>query len=301
MIAAGTLTLDTIEQPGSVHYDVPGGSALYAAAAARPLMPVHIVGTVGRDFPVETLQPLWADGVDHSSIDVVDGNTFRWHARYDETGDVRTTISRDPGVAAERLPHVNWNPSTPYTLMLGSTDPQVQNHVIRSLPGAQIVGLDSMAHWWKEKPALLHQLLPHSHVVFVDEAELVLAASVSGISAGMQKLLELGPDVVIVKRGSRGACMARRGQPALSTTAAMLTHTADPTGAGDAFAGALIAALAVRSHSGDEYALRFATAVASFAVETIGTLGLQHIELRAVEQRMASLVVTRVTDGYAAH
>ncbi|MBL8982352.1 MAG: sugar kinase, partial [Gemmatimonadetes bacterium] len=35
LLVAGTLTLDTTHRAGRVHHRVPGGSALYAALAAR--------------------------------------------------------------------------------------------------------------------------------------------------------------------------------------------------------------------------------------------------------------------------
>ena len=104
LVVSGTLTLDTTERDGVAHEGVPGGSALYAAAAGSLLLPTRIVGTVGRDFPFVDLHAVWKRGVDRSSIEVLDGATFRWHARYQPDGDHRVTVSRDPGVAAGRLP-----------------------------------------------------------------------------------------------------------------------------------------------------------------------------------------------------
>ena len=62
LVVSGTLTLDTTERAGVVHAEVPGGSALYAAAAGSLLLPTRVVGIVGDDFPFDALAPLWARG-----------------------------------------------------------------------------------------------------------------------------------------------------------------------------------------------------------------------------------------------
>jgi len=289
LVVSGTLTLDTTERCGEVHAGVPGGSALYAAAAGSLLLPAVVVGTVGRDFPFEALRAVWSRGADRSAIEVLDGPTFRWHARYEPGGDQRVTLSRDPGVAAGRLPLVPPMGGSGYALLLGSTDPRVQAHVRDACPGARLAGLDSMAHWWKERPDALRALLGRVDVVFVDESELALATGTADPSEGATRLLALGPDVVVVKRGSHGAWVQRRDRAAIHATAVALPGVADPTGAGDAFAGAFMAALGSDPALGDEYALRFAAAVAAFAVEGVGTSALIRADLDGVQRRMDSV------------
>lgn len=289
LVVSGTLTLDTIERSGVVDEQVPGGSALYAAAAGRLLLPVGIVGTVGTDFPFGQLDALWERGVDRSAIEVVAGRTFRWRARYEPDGDHRVTLARDAGVSAARLPPVPEIGVIDHALFLGSSDPRVQAHVRDACPDARLVGLDSMAHWWRERPDALRALLGKVDVVFTDEAELALAADRTDPVEGARRLMALGPDVVVVKRGSRGAWMRRRDRDPIQATAVALTNVPDPTGAGDAFAGALIAALGTSPRLGDEYALRFATAVASFAVEGVGTSALVRADTQAVRARMAAV------------
>ena len=289
LVVSGTLTLDTTEREGVVHAGVPGGSALYAAAAGSLLVQACIVGTVGSDFPFEALRTVWERGVQRTAIEVLDGPTFRWHARYQPDGDHRVTVSRDAGVAAGRLPVVPPMDVTPYALLLGSTDPRVQAHVRDVCATARLVGLDSMAHWWTERPDALRALLGRVDVVFVDDAELALATGATDRLAGARQLLALGPGVVVVKAGSRGAWMVRRDREPISTSAVVLPGVTDPTGAGDAFAGAFIAALARRAERGDEHALRFATASASFAVEGVGTSGLVRADLAGIQRRMDAL------------
>lgn len=292
VLVSGTLTLDTTEQGGVVHADIPGGSALYAAAGASLLLPTRIVGTVGDDFPFHELRALWERDVDRSAIEVLHGPTFRWRARYEAEGDQRVTLSREPGVAAGRLPVVPPMPESNYALLLGSTNPSAQSHVRNACAGARLVGLDSMRHWWQEQRDALRALLARVDIVFVDEAELALAVDAADLLDGANQLLGLGPSVVVVKRGSRGAWMKRRDRDPIECSAVALTSIADPTGAGDAFAGAFIAALGQDPARNDEYALRFATAMASFAVEGVGTSGMAGVGVDAVQRRMAALSAT---------
>jgi len=292
LVVGGTLTLDTTERGDAVHEGIPGGSALYGAAGGSVLLPTRLVGMVGDDFPFHTLSTLWARGIDATTIDILPGPTFRWHARYGPDGNSRVTVSRAPGVAHERMPSVPPMAGRDHALLLGSTDPRVQSHVRDACPLASVVGLDSMAHWWTERPTVLRSLLARVHIVLLDEAELTLASGAAEPLDGARQLLALGPDIVVVKHGSRGAWMTRRDRAPLRTSVVPLASVADPTGAGDAFAGAFVAAVAAAPEQGDGYALRFATAVASFAVEGVGTRGFDVADLHLVQQRMTALSVT---------
>jgi len=291
LVVGGTLTLDTTERAGEVHADVPGGSALYAATAASVALPARIVGTVGTDFAFDALRDVWSRGVDPSAIEILEGRTFRWHARYDADGDDRVTLARDRGVADGRTPPVPAHRDSNYALLLGSTNPRIQQGLRDASPDARVVGLDSMSHWWSERPTELLALLERIDVLFVDEGEMALAVGTTDPAEGADRLLALGPALVVVKSGSRGAWIRRRGQAPLQADAVALARVADPTGAGDAFAGAFITSLGRWPERGDAHALRFASAVASFAVEGIGTSVLARATPNDVRRRMATLYV----------
>lgn len=292
LVVCGTLTLDTTERDGSVHANVPGGSALYAATAASLLIPPRIVGTVGTDYPFDALKDVWARGVDRSTIEVLPGATFRWHARYDADGETRTTLSRDPGVSRGRLPHVGVKLGARYAVLMASTDPRIQGHVRHACAGATLAGLDSMAHWWQERAAALRPLLRRVDVLFVNELELSLAAGTSDLAEAAEVLIALGTKVVVVKRGPRGAWLKRRERAPIEVPAVTVPDVVDTTGAGDAFAGACMAAMIRAKGEGDAYALKYAAAVASFAVEGFGVSALVRSTTEEIEQRMAGIEVT---------
>lgn len=282
LLVAGTLTLDTTHRAGRVHHRVPGGSALYAAFAARLATRVRIVSTVGTDFP---LSDFGHNDIDTSDVEVVAGPTFHWTAAYSDSGDERTTLGREPGVEAGRLPPVVHPAGRDDLLLLGSMNPRKQQHVLDACPLAGRVGLDSMTHWWHEEPALLRRLLSRVQVLFVNEEELAIAAPGGNVEA----LLELGPAMVIVKCGSRGAWLQRRGAPRVVVPASPLRQLADPTGAGDAFAGACMSALAADPAIDDTSLLRYSSAVAAFAVEGVGTAALSATTPAEVQRRARDL------------
>ena len=279
VLISGTLTLDTIERGEVMHRDVPGGSALYAAAAARLWMPVQVTGTVGTDFPLDVLD---LPQVNHDAVEVLSGPTFRWHARYTDDGAQRITVSRERGVAEGRLPPVGLT-SVPRAILLGSTHPHVQRHVLRQWPTTPLVALDSMSHWWANEGVSLRELLPHVHLLFVDDEELNVATDGSG---AVDALHALGPAMVVVKHGARGATLHRRGATPITIAACPVARVADTTGAGDAFAGALVALIASGAAPHDDAALRtalrMAAAVAAFVVEAVGVdrlSGLTNVEV----------------------
>ncbi len=72
-------------------------------------------------------------------------------------------------------------------------------------------------------------------------AELERAAGVDGEAAAVSRLLKLGIREIVLKRGADGAtCFASSGKRHDAT--AFLVEEVDPTGAGDCFGGAYVAA-----------------------------------------------------------
>lgn len=294
IIVSGTLTLDTIEREDAIHRDVPGGSALYAAASASLIVPTRVVGTVGHDFPTDALGDLWKRA-DRSAIEVLDGATFRWHVRYrafQDGGEDRVTLARDPGVSSQRVPPTVSPLAEQHAVLLASTDPRIQAQVRGAYRQASLVGLDSMRHWWDTHALSLRALLPTVDIVFLDEGELGVVSDAIDLTSRVRQLHELGPSIVVIKRGALGAEVHRRGEEPLHAGAIAVTSAVDPTGAGDAFAGAFVAAGARSPERGDAYALRVASAAASFAVQAIGASALIAVEPAALERRMMEVEIS---------
>ncbi len=257
LLIAGTVTLDTVDVGEARYPEVPGGSALYAAAAASRFGPCRVVGTAGSDLTERTLQALTERGVDCAGIVRRQGPTFRWHARYGSDLHGRETVERVVGVGLEppRVPE-HWR-SEPSTLLLGSMDPAAQRAVLAQVEYPRLVGLDTMRHWIADRRKEVLELAERADVLFLSDEEAQLLAGTTTTEQALAYLSLSAPDVVVVKRGAQGAWVLWRKDWKRRKASAPTAGVVDPTGAGDAFAGAFMSAL---RHAGgiDEEALEVA-------------------------------------------
>ena len=269
------MALDTIETPAGRVDGVPGGSAVYFAAAASLLCPVLVVGVVGDDYPWESLDPLRARGVDFSGVTSVHGSTMTWHARYD-AAQGRETLGTKRGVSEVILPSVPAAARRAGAIFLGSTDPRLQFEVLDQVDGPALVAVDTMSHWVRDRRPEVRSVVGASHICFVSEAEAVVLGGDARIDVAVGRILELGPHWVIVKRGDAGA-RAYGGEGAISVPAVPVPATVDPTGAGDAFAGGVMGSLARTGDTGPDAlidALLHGSVLGSLAVRDFGIAGL---------------------------
>lgn len=111
--------------------------------------------------------------------------------------------------------------------------------------------------------------LEHSAVVFCNLTALSKFTGQDDVAAGARQVLGLGPSVVVVTMGARGAAAFTPTQAAFAPSFAV--EVVDTTGAGDCFHGAfLIGWLAGWSL---EKSLVFANAAAALSVQKIGARG----------------------------
>jgi sugar/nucleoside kinase (ribokinase family) len=128
----------------------------------------------------------------------------------------------------------------------------------------------------------------------LNEDEARLWADTPNLHLAARKLLQSGCKVALIKKGENGAIAYVR-TPGDSESrvfiwpAFPLEEVVDPTGAGDAFAGGVLGALA-RAGSFRLESLRHAVAVgtvmASFDVEAFGPARLKELTLDDVEKRL---------------
>lgn len=215
VLGVGTFALDSVSTSGAAVSDAPGGSALYFAAAARLFGPVAVAGVVGRDFPRAPLEALAAVGVDVSGV----------------------------SEALDPVPRVPEGLRSPAALFLGSTDPRVQAAVLDQMDEPAFVALDTASHWIEDRHEELVALLRRVDILVVNAEEAALLGGSKAPSLAAAAIRRLGPEWVVVKRGAEGAgAFGAAGE--VLVPACRVGDTVDPTGAGDAFAGGLVASLA---------------------------------------------------------
>lgn len=281
----GPLAFDDVRTPYGERAGLLGGSGAYASIAAAKYAPTALVSVAGDDLTDTDLAPLIQAGVDLSGVERRDGRTLRWAGTYDEDftrSDVRNT---DLGVVAGWRPRVPraWA-DTPYVL-LANTDPAVQAAALGQLRPALAV-LDTMEEWIATRRRDLDDLIAGVGVVSVNESELALLTGGKGAEA----LRARGPRAVIVKRGRNGASLFTAAGSV--TVPAYRARPIDPTGAGDALAGAFTARLASLGRT-DDAALRDAVAhgaaAASFAIASSSVYALARATRAELDDRARRL------------
>lgn len=101
------------------------------------------------------------------------------------------------------------------------------------------------------------------------------------------KLLELGPKFVVVKKGQHGAIL-KHPDGVCVLPAYPAKTVIDPTGAGDSFAGAFMAYLANKgdtSFKSLKTAMVYGTMVASFTIEAFSVERLKQIKRADIDKR----------------
>ena len=141
--------------------------------------------------------------------------------------------------------------------------------------------------WINTKRDELEKVMSRVDMVVINETEARMFAGESNVVIAAQKIRELGPQFVVVKRGEYGALLFTP-EDVFFAPAYPLEAVFDPTGAGDTFAGGLMGYLA-RNEKFGHHEMRLATIVgcvmASFDVEKFSYEALVDLDLDKIHGR----------------
>ena len=273
ILIVGSIALDTIETPVEKRSNVLGGSTTYSLVASGRQSEVSIVGIVGNDFPSDGHSLYQSYASDLSDLKIAEGRTFRWGGRYHENWDDRDTLFTDLGVFSDFRPVLTESNKNRSHILLANIHPELQRSVIQQNqnPDAIIV-IDTMNLWIETTLSSLEKVLSDSNILLINESEAFLLTNENDINNSARSLLKMGPEIVVIKKGSRGAELFSLTEH-IAVDAFPVTNVVDPTGAGDVFAGAFVASLA--NEDSKETALLYASASASISIESFGIEKLQ--------------------------
>ncbi len=282
ILVVGTVAFDTVETPFGRAERILGGSATYAALAARHLdVPTLLSAVVGADFPEAHVEALEARGVDTEGlVRDPDGETFFWAGRYHYDLNTRDTLATHLNVLATFRPNLPASYRRPDVVCLGNLDPTVQREVIEQASEnghRPLVIADTMNFWIEQTPEALAETLARVDVLLVNDAEARELSGEPNLVAAARVIRAMGPATVIIKKGEHGALLFC-GDNIFAAPAFPLESVIDPTGAGDTFlggfAGHLVRAGATDPENPDPAAYRQAVVVgsvlASCVVEAFG-------------------------------
>jgi sugar/nucleoside kinase (ribokinase family) len=291
ILVVGSVALDSVETPFGNAERVLGGSATFFSAAASLFAPVRVVGVVGDDYPLERLDFLTDRGVDLGGIEQASGESFFWAGRYHFDLNSRDTLETRLGVFADFRPRIPEHFRDSSIVFLGNIDPVLQLDVLDQVDSPALVAADTMNFWIESKRAELMQLLERVDILLLNDSEARELADTPSLLDAARWVMDRGPRYVVVKKGEHGAVLYARdwmffapGYP--------LERVFDPTGAGDAFAGGFLGALASEdAHDGNQHeALRravvYGSATGSFAVEDFSIDRFRELSRDEVERRV---------------
>lgn len=269
LLVVGTIAFDSIETPFGKRDKTLGGSATFLSAAAsyfcRPLM----VGVVGSDFPEEHLDFLRDREVDCDGVERLPGQTFSWSGYYDTNLNVAHTRETNLNVLEDFDPKVPEAYRGARAVMLGNIAPELQSKVVEQMSDPAIVAADTMNYWIEgARPALL-ETLKRVDVLSINDGEARQLSGEYNLVKAAAAIRSMGPKILIVKRGEHGATLFTEDGVFMAPAFPILT-IADPTGAGDSFAGGMMGYLARRNDTSLpilRQAIVMGSTLASFAVE----------------------------------
>ncbi len=290
LLVVGSVAIDTIRTPdGKEHADVLGGSCTYFSYAASFLTKVQVVGVVGEDFESKHIDLLKSRDIDLAGLEIrKGGQTFRWAGTYSEDMNERTTDDLQFGVLGEFDPDLPEKYRDTKFVFLACAQPQLQLKVIEQMRGKPFVVLDTIEHYIQNEREALAEVFSRCDGVIINDAEAKMLTGETNLVRAAGKLLEMGPRFAVLKKGEHGGLLAA-GEAIYPFPAFPLAAVADPTGAGDSFAGGFMGHLAkVGQTDTDAFrqAVVYGTVMASYACEGISLNRLAELSDEQIRERV---------------
>jgi sugar/nucleoside kinase (ribokinase family) len=307
LIVCGSLTLDNVVTAGGQCLpQAAGGNVVYAALGARIWgARVGLVSRAGANYPQEFLDFLAARGLDLGGVARVDA-AHGMNVAFAYRDDGSRVRAFPPDLMA-RIPPGERSRFTDYTtrgtahryatwLDFSPTDDDLPPAWIAAARGAHFAAMPIERHlslarrlraarpdmhlqvdspWYDEREPehdFHTALLRDIDLLLPSEADLATWRPGQDSLAAAAGLARQAGAHLLVKRGSAGSIVIRGDGLPGPTIPAYRTNAADPTGAGDAFCGGVLAGMMI--HGELERAAVCGTVSASFAVEAAGIGGL---------------------------
>ncbi len=295
LLVVGTVAYDAIETPFGKTDKILGGAATYISLAASYFTKnINLVSVVGGDFDKKYLEILKKHHVNTDGIQIKENEkTFFWAGKYHIDMNTRDTLDTQLNVLADFNPIVPDNMRNPDFLMLGNLMPSLQMKVLNQMKERpKLVVLDTMNFWIEVAIEDLLKVISRVDVLTINDEEARLLSNEYSLVKAAQKILDLGPKYLIIKKGEHGALLFNKEQ-VFFAPALPLEEVFDPTGAGDSFAGGFIGYLAQTkdiSFENLKRAIIFGSATASFCVEKFGTERLIGLSQEEVDERVQEFI-----------
>lgn len=295
LLVIGTVAFDNLETPFGKAEMVVGGAATYASLSASYFTPhTGIVSVVGEDFPQSFINIFREHKINTEGLQIKKGEkSFFWSGKYHIDMNTRDTLDTQLNVLADFDPVVPENLRSSEYLLLGNLMPELQLRVLEQMTvRPKLVVMDTMNFWIETALDDLKSVLKLVDVLTINDEEARLLSGEYSLVKAAKKIMNMGPQYLIIKKGENGALLFRDNK-VFFAPALPLEEVFDPTGAGDSFAGGFIGYMAATddiSFENMRRAIIYGSAMASFTVEKFGTERLINIKEDDVASRIQSFV-----------
>ena len=295
LVVVGTVAFDAIETPFGKTDKIIGGAATYSGISASYFTKnIKLVSVVGDDFPREMIEKFTSLGISTEGLQIKKGQkTFFWSGRYHVDMNTRDTLDTQLNVLLDFDPEIPSTYQDCEFLMLSNLMPQLQKKVIERLhKRPKLVVMDTMNFWMETQWDSLMETIKLVDVLTINDSEARQITNEYSLVRAAQKILQMGPRYLIIKKGEHGALLFNKEQ-VFFAPALPLEDVFDPTGAGDTFAGGFIGYLAqTRDISFDNMkrGIIYASAMASFCVEKFGIEKLVSLKQNEIDERVQQFI-----------
>ena len=293
LVVVGSVAYDGIETPHGKRERVLGGAGTYVALSASYFTKPAVVAVVGDDFDNEDRDFLAGKGIDLAGLEQVPGKTFFWAGVYSADMNDRTTLRTDLNVFADFDPKLPKSYTKHPYLFLGNIQPALQRGVQQQMNGVRFVGGDTMNYWIQGTPDELRATIRNWDFLLINDSEARMLSGENNLRRAAEKILAMGPNTLVIKRGEYGAMLFRK-DTLFIVPGYLLEDVFDPTGAGDCFAGGFVGYLAergfdLRNGSFDVHELHraviYGSVMGSFCCERFGPERFRTLTRAEIDQR----------------
>lgn len=260
--------LKQLKQFGTLKSKSGGGSAANTMVAlARMGFPTNFIGKVGEDeegdFLIENLKPVQIDLIRRGQrsgvcLVVLDSHQDRFLF---VQGNANSTLTAEE-INFNAIQVMSW---VHLTSFIGESPFEAQKVLLNRLDPSVKVSMDPGEIYAKKGLDKICPLIKRCHLLFLTEREIGFLTS-QDLRTGVKSLMEMGPSILVCKRGSEGShIFTRQGD---FEVPAIQVEVVDNTGAGDVYNAGFLAGLFLEKAL-EESAL-FATVIAAKSVTRYG-------------------------------
>lgn len=287
LLVVGSVALDRVRTPFGERERSLGGAATHFSVAASFFAETGVVAVVGDDFTEDDLSVFRERNINTDNLECVPGGkTFRWSGEYGFDLNTAKTLDTELNVFADFAPKLSEAARKSPFLFLANIQPTLQREV-REQVDARFVAMDTMNYWIERTREDLLKTIAVVDALIINDAEARELAGEANLIRASRKILSMGPQLLVVKRGEYGAALFAKDSY-FATPAFPLDSVFDPTGAGDSFAGGFMGYLA-QSERIDGSTLRraiiYGSVMASFNVEEFSCDRLRRLKPEEIRER----------------